>query len=141
MPDSPLVARYARDGIWIDRPRLGIGGAVVPKPRLDIQTNMRDIEDVLIGAPVLFAVVSPVANPLLGLRIVASFPDNHFIVSGHHWLIVANGMTSQEIATTLGLGDGTTGTGIVYATANYWGRANPQIWEWIRAKMSAPPNA
>ena len=102
---------------------------------------MRDIEGVLIGAPVLFAVVSPAENPLLGLKIVTTFPASHFTVSQHHWLIVANGMTAQEVGTKLGLDGVAVGAGIVYATANYWGRANPQVWEWIRAKLSAAPNA
>jgi hypothetical protein len=102
---------------------------------------MSDIDGVPIGAPVLFAVVSPADNTILGVKVVAAFPTTHFIVSNHHWLIVANGMTAQEVGISLGLDGTAVGAGIVYATANYWGRANPQIWEWIRAKLSAMPNA
>ncbi len=102
---------------------------------------MGDIEGVPIGVLVLFAVVSPTENPLLGMKIASLFPDTHFTVSGFHWLVVTSGTTSQELATKLGLADGSSGTGIVYGTSSYWGRANPQIWEWIRAKMSVPSNA
>lgn len=98
---------------------------------------------VIISAPMLFAVVAPADNPAtaLGQRIIATFPDTSLQVSAFHWLIVAGGTTAQEVATKLGIADGSTGSGIVYTTSGYWGRANPQVWEWIRAKMSVPQNA
>jgi hypothetical protein len=91
---------------------------------------------------VLFAVVCPedaivpVPNPALSARIKAAFPDSYFQVSACHWLIVASGTTAREVAEKLGITDGSTGSGIVYSVSSYWGRADPQIWEWIAAKMS-----
>jgi hypothetical protein len=108
---------------------------------------MRDIGGVIVGVPVLFAVVCPenataiTPNPVLLAKIQAAFPDGHFQVSTYHWLIVAGGTTAREVAEKLGINDRSAGSGIVYSVSNYWGRANPQVWEWIRAKMGGLPNA
>jgi len=84
---------------------------------------------ILNAGPVLFAIVSPTANPVLGMRIKEAFPNSHFEVSNYHWLVVAPAATAEELSGKIGRADGASGLGLVYGTFSYWGRANQHIWE------------
>jgi hypothetical protein len=40
-----------------------------------------------------------------------------------------------EVAAKLSVADGSVGTVIVTSVANYWGRANPEVWEWLNSRL------
>ena len=48
--------------------------------------------------------------------------------------------TAQELSATLGVTSGTNGAALILEVASYFGRANPNIWSWVKAKMEAPPS-
>lgn len=39
--------------------------------------------------------------------------------------------TTRELATALGLHDGSSGSGVVLPISNYWGFASKDLWEWL----------
>jgi hypothetical protein len=55
------------------------------------------------------------------------------------WLVSTKG-TAQELSTRLGVASGENGAAVIIEIASYFGRANPNIWSWIKGKMEAPPS-
>jgi hypothetical protein len=64
------------------------------------------------------------------------YPLDHIAVSPGQWL-VSSDLTAQQMSDLLGITNGENGSGVVLAFVSYYGRANPQIWEWIATKMGA----
>jgi hypothetical protein len=88
---------------------------------------------------IVFAVIALVPNPVLDAAIAKNFPKDFLALSPTSWLIAASG-TAQEVSLRLGVTTGGIGQTIVFSTAGYYGMANSNIWEWIRAKLEAPLN-
>lgn len=62
------------------------------------------------------------------------FPNNHLQVKDDEWLLSASG-TARDVSDKLGVTPGNdTGGAIIFSMANYYGRSDTQIWEWIKAK-------
>jgi len=55
------------------------------------------------------------------------------------WLISSTSATSKELSDNLGLSD--SATFFVAPLRGYFGRAKPDIWEWLAAKTTAKTNA
>jgi len=68
--------------------------------------------------------------------------DNAFytLEGGTGWL-VSSARTAQEVSDLLGITDGRNGAALVVEVASYFGRANPSIWSWIKAKWESTSNA
>lgn len=49
------------------------------------------------------------------------------------FLVSYKGATTQELAEALGIRKGETGSGVTIPVTNYSGRADPNVWEWLRA--------
>lgn len=45
--------------------------------------------------------------------------------------------TSQELSNTIGISDGSSGTGVVVAVSSYFGRAPTNIWDWVQSRWEA----
>jgi hypothetical protein len=92
----------------------------------------------------IFAILLPTAQPAIAERITTAFQTDALRISDTQWLVSASG-TAAEIAARLGIVDlanpqaPTLGTGIVFSTSGYFGRAPTNIWEWIKAKLESPP--
>ena len=56
---------------------------------------------------------------------------NYQLDGDRGWLVAGRG-TAQEVSNTLGITDGTNGAALVAEMASYFGRANPNIWTWIK---------
>jgi hypothetical protein len=86
-------------------------------------------------------VVIPQPNPntsKLGSVIASSFKDSYYALEADKgWLISTRG-TAQELSEKLQLTSGESGAAVVFETAAYFGRANPNIWSWIKSKLEAP---
>jgi hypothetical protein len=54
------------------------------------------------------------------------------------WLISTTG-TAQGLSEKLGVTNGNNGAAVIFEIASYFGRANPNIWSWIKEKLEAPP--
>ncbi len=90
-------------------------------------------------------VVIPQPNPnaaLLAGAIAEAFPAESYCVldDGKGWLISTTG-TAQSLSERLGITSGEKGGAIVIEMASYFGRANPNIWSWIRSSLEKPANA
>lgn len=68
--------------------------------------------------------------------IAEHFPNNFLMIGDDIWL-VAGKSTAQEVSDKLGISTGDNGSGVVLAVSSYFGRANPNIWDWIKTKWEA----
>jgi hypothetical protein len=89
----------------------------------------------------VFAVI-PQPNPntsKLAAVIAANFISESITLEGEKgWLVSTKG-TAQDLSARLGVTSGENGAAIILEIASYFGRANPNIWSWIKIKMEAPP--
>ena len=70
-------------------------------------------------------------------NIVKSFPNDYLTIDSTTFLVACQGMTAQQLATVLGMGDEVALTGIVVPIHTYWGRHNTNTWEWISVKSQS----
>jgi hypothetical protein len=64
------------------------------------------------------------------------YPDDNLPLVNGQWIVVAS-EGPKELCDKLGITTGAAGSAVVVAFTNYFGRANPNIWEWITVKMGA----
>jgi hypothetical protein len=87
----------------------------------------------------IFALVA-VNNPVaLGPIIERLFPDDYLLVAPGQWLVADEG-TAQSVSEKIGVNGPnpvTTSTVLVLSISGYFGRLNPNVWEWIRAKWGS----
>lgn len=85
----------------------------------------------------LFVVLAQNNFDQIGAAIKEKYPDNYSLASGQ-WLLAVPGKTTKEISDALGITGveppSGIGSAIIVAFDSYFGRANPQIWEWIRSR-------
>ena len=76
--------------------------------------------------------MTPVENAGLATALEAVYPSKYLKVGPGQWLVASQG-TANDVSNALGITDGKNGTGIVVSISGYFGRANTNIWEWIKA--------
>lgn len=69
----------------------------------------------------------------IGTRISEKYPDDHYALVSGQWLLFVPG-TTTTVSKELGITDDSTGSALVLSFTSYFGKANPQIWEWITSK-------
>ena len=78
----------------------------------------------------VFIIVSQTESaPTLQTAIKEKYPNDHYELHSNQWLVSA-GETAQEISDKLGI----TAATIVFSVSSYWGRSNPNVWEWLKVK-------
>jgi hypothetical protein len=95
----------------------------------------------MMAAMSIFAIISqPNTNtPKLAGALEANFKGAYIAVEGGGaWLVSATGTTAQQMSEKLGVTSGVNGAAIIVEVASYFGRANPNIWSWIKANWDAP---
>ena len=70
-------------------------------------------------------------------RLREHYPDQHIDANRESFFVATTGETSQQVSEKLGFGADNVSAGIVLGVTTYWGRADPNLWEWISAKMEA----
>ncbi|MDE1937224.1 hypothetical protein, partial [Bradyrhizobium sp.] len=89
--------------------------------------------------PVFAIIPQPNPNtPKLGDLIASKFPGEHTVLDGSAGWLVSAKSTAQEISANLGITSGEHGAAIIVEVASYFGRANPNIWSWLKIKLEAP---
>lgn len=88
---------------------------------------------------VVFRVQDPVR---MKAAIEQAYPNDHFDLGNNEWLVSDRGVAkavSDKIGITAEPVGATTrsGNAIVFSMENYFGRAQTNIWEWIKAKSEA----
>jgi len=93
----------------------------------------------------IFAILMPSPQPAIAEAIKRHYPNDYLYVTDTQYLISANG-TAIDVSAKLGIYDPrnptapAAGSAIVFATSAYFGRAATNIWDWIKAKLEAPPS-
>ena len=84
----------------------------------------------------VFAVFD-VSNPEVVSRNLQLFHMGNFFVTNNTFFVAASGTTTRQLAESIGFADGGgVNQGIVISVSSYWGRHDPELWEWIAAQMA-----
>ncbi len=91
----------------------------------------------------IFAVIVQTGSggDVLAAAIRQHFDQANYQLDGDRGWLVAARATAKEVSDTLGITDGATGSALVVEVASYFGRANPNIWTWIKNNWEAGKNA
>jgi hypothetical protein len=88
--------------------------------------------------PVFAIIPQPNENtPKLGALVASKFPGEHTALDGNAGWLVSAKSTAQEMSANLGITSGENGAAIVIEVASYFGRANPNIWTWLKNKLES----
>lgn len=90
----------------------------------------------IVTNPQAFAIMGLSHPERISAALGAKYSTDHLPMSQNLWLLVAPA-TAKEVCDAIGITDGSSGTGVVVAFTSYYGRANPQIWEWLASRMGA----
>jgi hypothetical protein len=85
----------------------------------------------------LFAIMTPGDHAGLQAALNTHFADNYLKVGNGQYLLAAR-TTVVEVSNTLGITQGINGIGIIVSIAAYYGRADQNVWEWMRVKAATP---
>ncbi len=85
----------------------------------------------------VFAVFNISHRDIVLERLKEHYPHQHTETNREAFFVATVGETSQQVGEKLGFGADNLSSGIVVPVTAYWGRANPNLWEWIQAKMDA----
>jgi hypothetical protein len=85
----------------------------------------------------IFVIFNVSAPEQLASALQQEFPRDHLKIPAGEWLVSAQ-TTSKELCDRLKITNGENGSGIVFSMGSYFGRSDPNIWEWIKVK--ADPN-
>jgi hypothetical protein len=83
----------------------------------------------------IFVVLSEVDNAKLETVIKEKYAEDNYQLSPRQWLI-SSGETVIQVTENLLITDDEKGPGpaLVFTISNYYGMADPAIWEWLKAK-------
>ena len=83
----------------------------------------------------IFVVLSEVDNAKLETLIKETYPEDYYQLSPRQWLISSD-ETVIKLTEDLLIIDEENGPGpaLVFTISNYYGMADPAIWEWLKAK-------
>jgi len=93
----------------------------------------------------IFAILLPEPNAKLADAIKAAYPHDWLALSDTQFLVSSAG-TAMDLSAKIGVADPTNpqkpavGNAVIMAVSSYYGRAPTPVWEWIKAKLEAPPN-
>jgi hypothetical protein len=79
----------------------------------------------------IFALIGTKPAARLAEVLGEKFSDRHLSVAPNVWLVAANGSV-REISDELEVTTGASGSVIIFQVSAYWGRADPNIWTWIK---------
>jgi hypothetical protein len=72
--------------------------------------------------------------------IMQRFPNDYYKLTADKWFVSADSVTAKQMSDVIGLTDKPSvpgnATGIVISVGGYFGRAQPDLWEWIAAKAN-----
>ena len=83
----------------------------------------------------IFVVFHTSDRDKLAVEMQRQFPDDHLSLNTGEWLVSA-ALTAKEVTDRLKIASGESGSGIVFAMSTYYGRSDPNIWEWIKVRTS-----
>ncbi len=86
----------------------------------------------------IFAIIlqpNPNSGNLPGV-IAREYKEDHLQLGQNEWLVADSG-TSKEVSDKLGITDGKNGAAVVLEVSSYYGRANNNIWSWIKNKWES----
>lgn len=85
----------------------------------------------------IFAILAPSETDIMKAELQRLFPGDYLRVGFGQWLVSAANASAKDVSDAVGISDGRSGTGIVFLTAGYFGRSNPEHWEWIASRLTA----
>jgi hypothetical protein len=89
----------------------------------------------------IFVIIPQPGANILGLTAAIRESGATIALDGSAGWLVAAKTTAKELSDNLQITDGVNGAAIVIEVASYFGRANPNIWTWIKSNWDGPQNA
>ena len=81
----------------------------------------------------------PASIDALDANVQRVYPDRHYRLVGKPAWLVADDALARQISEKLGIDAGESGiAGLVTTVANYYGRADPEIWAWMKMMQERP---
>jgi hypothetical protein len=75
------------------------------------------------------------SSSIIGLPIAAKIPATDFYtIEDGKWIVESNVSTSKDLSDFLGIAQ--IATHFIVPVRGYYGRAQPDLWEWLAAKTS-----
>ena len=75
--------------------------------------------------------------PEMASQVERVFPeDSHYVVAPDKWFVSTEISTARQVAEKLGIIGSKSVSGIVVSVGGYSGRAQPDVWEWLAAKLT-----
>ena len=86
----------------------------------------------------VFVVIAQEGSDLAKLpaALDACFPNAAYKLDENAWLVPFKG-SAEDLSDKLGVTTGANGGAVILEVASYFGRANPNIWAWIKANWGA----
>ena len=85
----------------------------------------------------IFAIMTPFEHAGLVAALDTFYPNKYLKVGPGQWIVASPG-TAVDVSNMLEISDGKNGLGLVVSISAYYGRATPNVWEWIKANWSTP---
>jgi hypothetical protein len=85
----------------------------------------------------IFAVIAVTEGAKVVAALETHFSGNYMKIGATDYLVAAppkSVATAKDLSDKLGITDGVNGAGMVLNIAGYYGRLNPNIWEWMASK-------
>ena len=84
----------------------------------------------------IFAVTAPASNDKIAPILASAFPDQFIKAWQGYWFVSAVGTAKEIYAKIESVApEQKPGSVIIVSVANYWGVANPEVWEWIKSRL------
>ncbi|AWN47147.1 hypothetical protein DK419_13170 [Methylobacterium terrae] len=86
----------------------------------------------------LFLVAATISSaPLIEQAVNEKYANENYRLERGQWIVSAHGMTVMQVAKSLGIGEENAPNmlAIVVLIANYWGRHDRDLWEWMKIKL------
>ena len=90
----------------------------------------------------IFAILLPTPQQILVDKIKGAYPNDHLSLNSTQYL-VSSTETAIDVTARIGVYDASNkteasiGNAVVLAVSSYYGRAQPNVWDWIKSKMEA----
>ncbi len=91
----------------------------------------------------IFAILLPEPQDGLVEQIKAAFPDDYHKLSATQFLVSSRSVNPVEISRAIKVYDpekpeaDSLGNAVVFSTSAYYGKAPPELWDWLKDKLEA----
>lgn len=84
----------------------------------------------------VFAIFDVSQPAPLKAKLAEKYPGDYYQSGGNTFFVATSGKTTRQIAEEVGFDTTEDGRAVIMLVSAYWGVHSPDLWEWLKAKMS-----